>query len=224
MKRISSRKTIEKTKNKLELLGIDYIMDAHQYLNKKLLSTIVVFIIIFLFSNILWALLISLGYYLTIDYFYLDIKIKKRKYKLEKDAINFLEILILSLENNNNLLKSLEITTKNFDNELSREFEYVLSQVKLGKSLSDSFNSIKDRIPSKIIRNIIYQLILLEKYGTSAIDSLKNSLNYLNEKYYLNQKIKLTKIPLKINIISLVFIILIGFLIIISPRLLNMLQ
>lgn len=223
--KIYSKKTISKIKNKIELLGDDCKYDEKEFLNVRLLGTILIFISFILFSKngYIYAPLFSIMYYFLINYILLDYPIKKRGLELEHEAIFFFEILALTLESGKTLTQALETTAKNIDSNISKEFLKTLNEVKMGKSLVESLKNMKNRIPSESINNTILNVTESSIFGSNIIDSLNNQLEYLKNKQLMEVKGKIAKLPIKISVISVVFFIPILLLIILSPVILEFL-
>lgn len=223
--KIYSKKTISKIKNKIELLGDDCKYDEKEFLNIRLLGTILIFISFILFSKngYIYAPLFSIMYYFLINYILLDYPIKKRGLELEHEAIFFFEILALTLESGKTLTQALETTAKNIDSNISKEFLKTLNEVKMGKSLVESLKNMKNRIPSESINNTILNVTESSIFGSNIIDSLNNQLEYLKNKQLMEVKGKIAKLPIKISVISVVFFIPILLLIILSPVILEFL-
>lgn len=217
--KIYSKKTINKVNKKIELLGDECKYSARQFLNYRLLGTILIFLIFIFFSNrgYIYAPLFSALYYFGITYLLLELPIKKRGLRLEHEAIFFFEVLELTLESGRTLSSALEITAKNFDGELSREFNQTLNEVKLGKSLVESLKDMKYRIPSATINNTILNITESSIFGSNIIESLNNQLEYLRNKRMMEVKGKIAKLPTKISVLSVLFFIPIILLIILSP-------
>lgn len=225
-KKIYRTKTIMKINKKIELLGINCKYDTFSFLNKRLLCTIIMFIIISLLTlgNFFVAIVGSILTYFLIEYLFLDLKIKKRISKLENEALYFFEILTLCLESSTNIKKALIITTDNISNELSWEFKKALNEVNIGKTLSESLNDLQNRIPSQMIKNVIININQSETFGNKIVDALKSQIKYLRKNKILDIKANITKIPIKISVISVLFFVPIMLLLILSPVILNMLN
>lgn len=223
--KIYSKKTISKIKSKIELLGDDCKYNEKEFLNIRLLGTILIFISFILFSKngYIYAPLFSIIYYFLINYILLDYPIKKRGLELEHEAIFFFEILELTLESGKTLTQALETTAKNIDSNISKEFLKTLNEVKMGKSLVESLKNMKYRIPSESINNTILNVTESSIFGSNIIDSLNNQLEYLKNKQLMEVKGKIAKLPIKISVISVVFFIPILLLIILSPVILEFL-
>ncbi len=223
--KIYSKKTISKIKSKIELLGDDCKYNEKEFLNIRLLGTILIFISFILFSKngYIYAPLFSIVYYFLINYILLDYPIKKRGLELEHEAIFFFEILELTLESGKTLTQALETTAKNIDSNISKEFLKTLNEVKMGKSLVESLKNMKYRIPSESINNTILNVTESSIFGSNIIDSLNNQLEYLKNKQLMEVKGKIAKLPIKISVISVVFFIPILLLIILSPVILEFL-
>lgn len=226
-KKIYSKKSILEIENKINLLGVSTKLTVFEFLNLRLVGTIIVFLITLYFSDFGYILapMFSILFYIGIKYILIDEKIKKRTKILEKEALTFFETLTLSLETGRNLMDALEITiNSNANGELVKQFKEVLKNVNYGKSLAEALESVHKNIPSDTINNIILSLTQANIYGNSIIKSLYNQLDYLREKRKLEVKAEISKIPIKISIISVFFFVPLILIIILGPVLLNYLN
>lgn len=222
-KKFYRKKTIEEVNKKIKLLGVSTKLTVYRFLNLRLIGSVLVFGLVFYLSKLgfILAPLSSVLFYLGITYFMLEEKIKIRRKKLESEALSFFEILTLSLETGRNLMDALEITISSSSGELVNEFKEVLKRVKYGKSLTESLECMHDNIPSDTINNIILSLTQANMYGSSIIRSLYNQLDYLREKRKLEVKAEISKVPIKISIISVFFFVPLVLIIILGPVLLS---
>lgn len=222
-KNIHSKYSINYIRKKLLLLGMTRDKDLYKFLNLRLLSSILLlFMIIYLveWGYILGPIVLIL-YYLFIPQLTIDVKIGKRRKVLENDAIYFFEILSLSLESGNNLYNALGMTCENIDSLLSDEFKKMLSEIKFGKSFEEAINDMKAHIPSDTINNILLNIREANMFGNNIIATLNNQLDYLRETKILETKAYISKIPLKISVISVIFFIPLLLLLILGPVLIN---
>lgn len=226
IRKIYQDKTINKITKKVKLLGVDCKYDVIDLLNKRVISSLALFFIILIFSSkgYIYGPIITIIYYFGIEYLFLNYKIKQRASKLDYEALYFFEVLALTLESGRNLKASLEMTADSIDNSLSREFKKCINEVNLGKSLTEALNDMKERIPSQTINNVILNITQSNIFGNSIVDSLYNQIDYLRENKVLEVKAKISKLPVKISAISVIFFIPIMLLIILSPVILNMLK
>lgn len=222
-KKIYRKKEVIEIDKKIKLLGVSTKLDTYTFLNIRLIGMIILFLVILLVNDLgyIWAPIISLIYYKGIAYLLLDNKIKLRQIKLETEALNFFEILTLSLETGRNLTEALSVTLTSCEGELSNEFREVLREVKYGKSLTEALEDTKENIPSDTINNIILSLTQANLYGSSIIKSLYNQIDYLREKRKMEVKAEISKIPFKISIISVFFFVPLVLIIILAPVLLE---
>ena len=213
------KKVIENIKKKIALLGINNKVNINTFFLFKTILIISVFFLslFYLKYGYFLAPILSVIVYFLYDYLLLDINIKKRANLLEKESIFFFEILVLSLQTESNLKRCLENTCAAVDSNIALEFKEVLKEVKIGKSLSESLQDAKKRIPSKNVNNIILNLIESYTYGTNIIDTLENQIEYLTDKRILDLKGKINKIPTKISIVSVLFFIPLIMLLVLGP-------
>ena len=110
------------------------------------------------------------------------------------------------------------------DNELSREFKKDMDDMTLGKSLNESLDDLKTRIPSDTINNIILNLMESNIYGNNMIESLNRELDYISDKIILEAKGKINKMPIKISVVSVLIFIPLLMLIIIGPLIIKVIE
>lgn len=223
IERIYRAKTILYYENKIKLLGSNFKYNVYNLLLVRLIISIIIFVLFLVFSSygFLLAPIISILFYILSEKLFIDLKIYRRKKKLEKEALFFFQILVLTLESGHNLKGALELTCRNVSSELSLEFLQVLNEVYLGKSLSEALESMKKRVPSETINNTILNFIEANMFGNSILDSLYTQIDYLRDKQLLEVKANISKLPTKISVISVLFYIPIMLLLILAPVLIN---
>ena len=222
-RKIYSKKTIKDINKKIKLLGISVKYDVYTFLNIRLFGTIIIFLIFLFVSKLGFMIgpLLAFLYYKLITYVMLDYNIKMRTIRLEREAIDFFEILTLSIETGRNLSEALNVTVEASDGELVNEFKEALREVKFGKSLTEALEDMEKKIPTDAINNIILSLTQADLYGSSVISSLHNQIEYLRTKRIMEVKAEISKVPFKISIISVLFFVPLILIIILAPVLLN---
>ncbi len=224
-RRIYSEQEIAKVESQLLLLGDDVKYDAITYMNIRVLTSILVFILSLSIIRLgyLFAPLITIFYYYLFGYMTLIRPRKIRIQKLDREALHFFEILTLTLESGKNLESALEMTVFNVDSEISSEFKKTLFEIKFGKSLMEALEDMKKRIPSETINNIILNITQTSVFGNSIIDTMYNQIDFLRDKQILAIKGEMAKIPNKISIISVLFVVPLILLLILGPFVINLL-
>jgi tight adherence protein C len=192
------------------------IVNPSIFVYMRLASSLILFIFLLFFSSYgyIVAPIVTIIYYYFIEYVILDIQIGKRKKELEECSLDYFPILLLCLKGSNNVKKAISLTNEQVNNSLSKEFERVIRDVKIGKSLDESLTLLKDRIPSTFIINIIVNLIEANRMGNSISDSIKDQLDYIEDK----RKKKIIKyhrmMTYKVAIASIIFVFAMLFLLI----------
>ena len=221
--RIYREKDIKKTESKINLFGVSKKFDAEYFMNFRLYTSILVFVVIFLFVNsgALLAPIISVLWYFLVNYLMIDRPLKKRETKLNNEAYYYFEVLTLALESGRNLENAIKMACKYIDSEISDEFKETLKQVNFGKSLTEALSLMSYRIPSLTINNIILNMEQSNLFGNSIIETMYNQLDFLKDKQVMDIKAQINKIPNKISIVSVIFFIPLILLIILGPVLLD---
>lgn len=223
IKKIYSKKYVNKMISKVKLLGIANNMDPYEFLITRLITSLILFCIClysFKYGYII-APVVTVIYYFVFQDLFIDGKIRKRTTELEKEAMHFFEVLTLSLETGRNLVEAIDVTTNNVEGVLSDEFKEANREVSFGKSLSESLNDMQERIPSDTINNVILSLTQSNLYGNSIIENLYTQIDYLREKRKMEVKGRIAKIPVLISVISVLFFVPLLLIIILGPVILE---
>lgn len=221
--KIYSKYSLNDIEKRMILLGYNEKEKTLNFLNFRLLTSIAIFFVILYFVEwgYIFAPIIVFLYYFSLPKIVLDTKIERRRKRLENDAMYFFEVLALSIESGNNLYNAILVTSKNIDSELSCEFRKMMEEVSLGKSFMEALDSLKSRIPSDIINNILLNIKESSMFGNSILGTLNNQIDYLRETKLLEMRSYISKIPLKISVISVVFFIPLLLLLILGPVLID---
>ena len=220
LRSLYSKKVLNKIDEKINLLGVSSRVSTLTFLNIRLITMIVLGIVVFVSFDYGYVFVMII-YYILFEKIFLNRKIKKRTEKLNSEAIYFFEVLTLSLQTGRNLNEAISVTINSVDGELSLEFKEAIRQTRFGKSLNESLNDIQKFIPSDSINNIILSLTQSNMYGSSIIDTMHSQIDYLRQRRILEVKAKISKVPIKISVISVFFFIPLILLIILGPVILG---
>jgi len=226
VRKIYRENDIKKISSELSMLSFRNKMDAITFLNLQLFSTGMLFLIILYTSKLgyIYAPIAAVVYYYSFHYLLITKPLRIRGIDLEHQALYFFEILTLTLESGRNLENSLEITVLNVESELSNEFKKALFEVKFGKSLLEALEDMKKRIPSETINNILLNITQTNIFGNSIIDTMNQQIEFLREKQILEIKGAINKIPNKVSILSVVFVVPLILILVLGPFLIDFLK
>lgn len=218
MSKIYLKKDIDSINKKISMLG-NTKLDAVTFITLRILSTILftVFLILFTSISYMFIPIFVIIFYFVFFRVFITRRLRKREEKLDREALYFFEVLTLTLESGKNLQNSLELTCKNVKNELSLEFERSLKEVYVGKTLIEALSDMQKRIPSENINNIIMNIMQTNYFGNSIISTMNNQVDYLREKQILDIRGQINKIPNKVSIVSVLFIVPLILLLVLGP-------
>lgn len=224
IRKIYRSKDIEKIEEKVMMLG-NSKMTTSTFMNMRLITSAIVFLLVLCTSNLgyIYAPAVTVVYYYIYYYILIQMPLKARVKRLDREALYFFEILTLTLESGRNLEKSLEVTISNVSSELSNEFKKVLIEMRFGKSLLEALEDMKKRMPSETINNILLNITQTDVFGNSILETMYNQIDFLRDKQILEIKGEINKIPNKISIISVVFVLPLILILILGPFLINFL-
>ncbi|CAA9319000.1 MAG: Type II/IV secretion system protein TadC, associated with Flp pilus assembly, partial [uncultured Chloroflexia bacterium] len=113
----------------------------------------------------------SLGY--TLPGIWLGRKIKARKANILKSMPDALDLLTISVEAGLGFDLALQRVIDKWDTELSREFNRVISDTRLGVPRRDSMRAMADRCDVEDLSNFVSALVQAEQLGVSIGKILK---------------------------------------------------
>ena len=223
VRKICSEHYVNKQVSKVKLLGTGNKVDVYDLILARLFSSIILFaLILYLYKyGYIIGPCVTVLYYFLFNEVTLDGKLRKRTNSLENEAMHFFEVLTLSLETGRNLVDAIEVTTANVSGLLSGEFRETVREVTFGKSLSEALTDMQYRIPSDTINNIILSLTESNLYGNSIIKNLYGQIDFLREKRKMEVKGRISKVPILISVISVLFFIPLLLIVIAGPLLLE---
>ena len=223
IEKIYSKKELNEIETKLKCLGSDTKYTVTTFCLSRLTITVISFILIILITDMgyIYAPFVAIACYYLFYYINITKKLKIRNRRLEHQALYFFEILTLTLESGRNLENALKVTCENVDSEISKEFKEALEEMNYGKSLIEALSDLKNRISSDIINNIILNIIQTNRFGNSILDTLYNEVDFLRDKEVLTTKEQINKIPNKVSIISVLFIVPLILVLILGPYLIE---
>lgn len=224
LRKIYRKKEIENIEASIKMLGERTNMDAITFMSIRYFTTLILFVVIIFTSDLgyLYAPLVSVVYYYLFHYVLLKKPIQNRARDLDHQSLYFFEILTLTLESGKNLENSLEITVFNVDSELSREFKKALFEMKFGKTLLEALEDMKKRIPSETVNNILLNITQTNVFGNSILETMNNQIAFLRDKQILEIKGEINKIPNKISILSVIFVVPLILLLVLGPFVINL--
>ena len=93
-----------------------------------------------------------------------------------------------------------------------------------GKSLNDALNDLRKIIPSDNINNIILNIKETNIFGNNIISALYNQIEYIRERKLLEEKARISKMPVKISVVSILFFIPLLLAMLLGPMLIQLLS
>ena len=200
--RFYEKSRIDRLRIKIKMLGINY--DPYILMSGKVILSVLLFLVLLINRcGIIVPVIVAILFYFIIGFLFIDLRIYFRMRRLEKDAVDFIPLLLLSMENGRNIRSAIEVSCETINNELSREFRRTLEDVKVGRSLDEALKELGERIPSNYINNIILSLEEANKLGVSVTDSINRQLTLIKENRTNYEKRILKGIPLHLAILCI---------------------
>jgi Flp pilus assembly protein TadB len=220
-KRIYLPQTIKKYQVKIAALGPNNNISVANFLLSRSFISLLLFLSLLLIPSygLIWAIIIVFSFYISYTYFLIDVNISKRKNELYEEALNFFELVRLSLNDTNDLRKSLLIVAKNNDSSIAKDFLLSLQKNEYNNNIRLVLQDMINKIPNEDVKIALIDLTSDNNYS-STLDNIITKLK-LKNKYHLTRKYQ--ALPYILSVICLIIIILIILIIVYLPNILNML-
>ena len=154
----------------------------------------------------------------------LNSKIRTRQKEILKSLPDVMDLLTVSVEAGLNFDAALSKVVQKMPGTLSREFETVLQEIKVGRSKKDALYDMADRLSVQDLRSFIGAVVQADQLGVS----LGRVLRIQAEQIRLNRKQRIQeqamKAPVKILIPMVIFIFPVIFIVLLGPVVINLLD
>lgn len=213
--RIYPESVIKKYQSKINTLGSSTIIDVYTFLLSRLLLEIILFILLVLIPK--YGLIISTITVIFIHFLYEDIlitsKIMNREERLDKDALEFFNLLSLGLKSNASIYNVFLTTSKVCNNTLSKEFLEGLKK----DNMEVCYTYVYNHIPNQDLKTYLEEMKLTkDKEDLSKVVTNLNQV--LRAKKDTKEQNFLNKLPLKAITSTIIYLALVLLLLLLAPK------
>jgi len=206
--RFAPQKSMESVRHNLELAGNPNNWGPAEFLGVRGLAGVMMGVLTFAVLNmaglpvekrlLFTFLLAALGFQYPI--IWLGGKIKKRKANIVKALPDALDLLTISVEAGLGFDGALAKVTEKWDNELSREFGRVLSEIRMGKLRREALRDLADRAEVPDLTNFIAAVIQADQLGVAMTRVLRVQSDQMRTKRRQRAEEKAQMAPVKMTI------------------------
>lgn len=154
--------------------------------------------------------------------YYLKTKKKQRIAAIERDMSDFFDMVTLLIEAGMGLDLALDTVSKKNEGPLPEEFGQTMKDMQLGKSRREAFSDLRDRIGSDLFQSVIRQLIQADRLGMGMVDVLRAQTHRIREHRMQATREKAMKVPVKMLLPMVAFIMPCLFIVILGPAALKL--
>lgn len=197
---------------KIKRLGNENKMRIDTFLITRLLIEFVMFIGLLLIP--VYGIFLSFLFTILFHYLYEDMLINSRLLRraeiIKSDLENFMKLYLLGLERSNDAFLVFKMVSRNIDNDLTKEINYLLPK----------YNNYNDIVTNLV--NFIPEFSFSDSILLLSSKDTKEAATSIIEKTDQDKRIELEKninsIPVKIIFISIIFLILVLLIILLGPK------
>ena len=197
---------------KIKRLGNENKMRIDTFLITRLLIEFIMFIGLLLIP--VYGIFLSFLFTILFHYLYEDMLINSRLLRraeiIKSDLENFMKLYLLGLERSNDAFLVFKMVSRNIDNDLTKEINYLLPK----------YNNYNDIVTNLV--NFIPEFSFSDSILLLSSKDTKEAATSIIEKTEQDKRIELEKninsIPVKIIFISIIFLILVLLIILLGPK------
>ena len=211
--KIFRRSTIDRYNKKISTLGSNSNITTNNYLLSRLFIEILLLIICLFIPKygLIVGIVLTILFHYLYEYLLLDQNIKIRNDLLYEESLIFFRMLKLSL-------KSLDIVTSKFrQNSFAMDFYYLLKKNNYNNDLNQVFKDMQLKVDNQDLKIALLDLSKTNDFDNTLdiiIDNLQNKSNLIIKQKY-------SKLPFRLTVLSLVFIVSFIIIIIFLPNILS---
>ena len=206
------KKYLVNLNKKIIRLGKDNKISIDTFLITRLLMEFIIFIVLLLIP--VYGIVLSFLFTILFHYLYEDVLINSRIIKREKiirrDLETFIKLYLLGLNQNNDAYLVFKLVSKNIDNDLTKEIVY----------LNKKYNNFNDVVTNlvRVIPEYSFSDDILMLSGNDTKLVAKDILNKILDDKKVTRNKNINAIPVKIVLLSIVFLILTLLIILVGPK------
>ena len=212
VKVVYPKKCLLTLSKKIKRLGNENKMRIDTFLITRLLIEFVMFIGLLLIP--VYGIFLSFLFTILFHYLYEDMLINSRLLRraeiIKSDLENFMKLYLLGLERSNDAFLVFKMVSRNIDNDLTKEINYLLPK----------YNNYNDIVTNLV--NFIPEFSFSDSILLLSSKDTKEAATSIIEKTEQDKRIELEKninsIPVKIIFISIIFLILVLLIILLGPK------
>jgi tight adherence protein C len=212
--RFTPQRTLENTQHKLDLAGNPNNWSAAEFLSIRGLAALVLaavtFAVLMLADTevarqlLLSAAMAVLGFFLPV--LWLRQRIRGRQDEIVKTLPDALDLLTISVEAGLPFDGAMQRVAEKWDNELSRGFRRLLTEMQVGKSRRDALRDMASRMEVTDITSFVAALIQADQLGISIAKVLRVQSEQMRIKRRQRAEEKAQQAPVKM-LIPMTFLI-----------------
>ncbi len=230
--RLTPQRNVEATRHLLDVAGNPFNWTAADFIGLRGLSTLVFAGVAVLYLGLinlnpivrLAFLVAAIGFGWSLPIFWLRMKARARQSEITNALPDALDLLTISVEAGLGLDSAIQKVTQKWDNELSRAFARVLSEVRVGKLRREALRDMADRIDVPDVSNFVAAVIQAEQLGASILNVMHIQSEQMRLTRRQRAQEKAQQAPLKMLVPLLLFIFPSMIIVILGPGALRLLS
>jgi tight adherence protein C len=214
MGRFTPQRSLEATRHKLDLAGNPNNWSPTEFLGIRGLAALLLAVLTFFLTMLadttivqrllFTAVMAFLGFFLPV--LWLGGRIRRRQDEIVKTLPDALDLLTISVEAGLPFDGAMQRVADKWDNEISKGFQRLLTEMRVGKSRRDALRDMADRMEVPDVTSFVAALIQADQLGISIAKVLRIQSEQMRIKRRQRAEEKAQQAPIKM-LIPMTFLI-----------------
>ncbi len=113
----------------------------------------------------------------------------QRMNRFNLQMIDGLSLMANGMKSGLSIIQAMGLVKEEMPDPLSKEFDYVLQQNRLGVSVEEAFQNLAKRIPSEDVNMFVTSIIILKETGGNLAETFETIVHVIRERLKVQQKI-----------------------------------
>lgn len=152
-------------------------------------AAVLIFVIAFAFLRDPGRAFISAVLFLAFDYIYVHRRVTKRLNTFQNQLADCLTLVANSLRAGFSFLQTMEIVAHEMQPPMSSEFDRVMRDTRLGRTMEDALRSMDDRVGSPDFSLVVTAVLIQQQVGGNLANILDTIRNTIMERIRIRREI-----------------------------------
>jgi tight adherence protein B len=178
--------------NKLQaiLRQADMTVSVYRFVTMSLIGGFIFGLLLFLFSRSLVAMILGTLVVMSIPYWYVANRRRRRFYTFLEQLPDALELMVRSLQAGHSFSSALQMVATEMPEPIAREFGKTYEEQNLGLNIKSALENLVERVPILDLKLCVTAVLIQREIGGNLSEVLRNISHTIRERFRIQGEIR----------------------------------